>query len=64
MAGLNPGGKTGVHRVKLINMGFDFGFVTHLYTTRAGKVYYFCYDQGYLPLEHDYYMLVSRSADN
>jgi hypothetical protein len=25
-------------------------------------VYYFCYDQGYLPLENDFYMLVSRNT--
>jgi predicted nucleic acid-binding Zn ribbon protein len=62
LATLNPGGKTSVHRVKLINSGFDFGFFTHHYTTKAGTVYYFCYDQGYLPLEHDYFMLVSRNT--
>jgi len=60
MAELNPDGKIRIHRAKLVNRGFDFGFMTNLYTTRAGNVYYFCYDYGYLPLGNDYYMLVSR----
>jgi len=63
MAELNPDGKTSVHRAKLMNRGFDFGFVTNLYTTRSGAVYYFCYDQGYLPLERDYFMLVCRKQE-
>jgi len=63
MQALNPGGKIRVHKSRLLKKGFDFGFVTNLYTTRAGTVYYFCYDQGYLPLENDFYMIVSRKVD-
>jgi hypothetical protein len=63
MAELNPDGKNRVHRAKLSKKGFDFGFVTNLYTTKAGTVYYFCYDQGYLPLDNDFYMLVSRNTE-
>lgn len=63
MAALNPEGKIRIHKSKLLKRGFDFGFVTNLYTTKAGSVYYFCYDQGYLPLENDFYMLVSRRVD-
>lgn len=58
---LNPEGKIRIHKSRLLKKGFDFGFMTHLYTTKAGAVYYFCYDQGYLPLENDFYMLVSRN---
>jgi len=63
MAALNPEGKVRIHKSKLLKKGFDFGFVTNLYTTKVGTVYYFCYDQGYLPLDGDFYMLVSRKVD-
>ena len=62
MAELNPEGKSRVHKARLSKKGFDFDFVTNLYTTKAGTVYFFCYDQGYLPLDHDFYMLVSRNT--
>ena len=64
MTGLNPGGKTSVHRSKLLKKGFDFEFYTNQYITKAGTVYYFCYDQGYLPLDNGFYMLVSRKTED
>lgn len=57
---LNPDQKTKTSRSKLIEMGFDFNYLTSIYTTRAGTVYYFVYDQGYLPLDNDQYALVKR----
>lgn len=57
---LNPEQKTKTTRSKLIAHGFDFNFFTSIYTTKAGTVYYFVYDQGYLPLENEYYALVRR----
>ena len=53
-------GKTRTTRAKLLDSGFDFEYITHLYTTKKGAVYYFVYDLGYLPLENDYYMIVKR----
>jgi hypothetical protein len=55
---LNPQGKTKVSRSRLLEKGFDFNYFTGIYTTQKGSVYYFCYEQGYLPLENDYYFLV------
>lgn len=57
---LNPNQKTKTSRTKLIEQGFDFNYFTSIYTTKAGTVYYFIYDQGYLPLEGDFYALVKR----
>lgn len=57
---LNPEEKCKVAKSKLDNAGFDFNYFTSIYTTKAGTVYYFCYNQGYLPLEGDYYALVKR----
>ena len=59
---LNPNQKTKTTRTKLVQMGFDFNFFTSTYTTKAGKIYYFVYDQGYLPLEDEYYALVKRES--
>lgn len=57
---LNPEDKTKVSKYKLLDKGFDFEHITSIYTTKTGKVYYFVYDYGYLPIENDYFMLVKR----
>ncbi|GAA4111113.1 hypothetical protein GCM10022393_08560 [Aquimarina addita] len=59
---LNPKEKTKTTKTKLIAKGFDFNFFTSIYTTKVGTVYYFVYNQGYLPLENEYYALVKRSS--
>lgn len=58
---LNPEEKTRTTKAKLDGAGFDFNFFTSIYTTKAGTIYYFIYDQGYLPLDGDFYALVKRS---
>jgi len=55
---LNKDGKTKVRRSTLIKEGFIFGLITGFYTTKENKTYYFVYDQGYLPIENDYFVLV------
>ncbi len=61
LEGLNPEEKTKVSRQKLNNAGFDFNFFTSIYTTKAGTIYYFVYDQGYLAInEGEFYALVKR----
>lgn len=57
---LNPNGKSKTHRNKLAEKGFDFNYFTNTYTTKAGTVYYFCYDYGYLPLDNDFFALVRK----
>ena len=57
---LNISGKTKVTRRKLFDKGFDFIFFTSIYTTKTGNVYYYLYDQGYLGLENDYFLLIKR----
>lgn len=55
---LNPNGKAKVRRNELEKDGFNFKYFTHVYKTKEGKVYYFCYEYGYLPLENGYFALV------
>ena len=57
---LNTSGKTKVTRRKLLDGNFDFNHYTSTYTTKAGSIYYYVYDQGYLPLENDYYLLIRK----
>ncbi|SRR5690606_28833261 len=60
LAELNPDQKTTVSKTKLLAHGFDFNYITSLYITKAGKTYYFVYNQGYLPLENEYFALVKK----
>ncbi len=55
---LNPNGKAKVKRKQLESRSFDFKYFTNVYKTKEGKVYYFCYEYGYLPLENSYFALV------
>lgn len=57
---LNPDGKIRITKAKLSAKGFNFDYFTSIYTTKTGNTYYFVYDQGYLPLEGDFYALVKR----
>ena len=60
LASLNPEGKKKLHKDKLTKKGFDFNYFTNTYKTKTGTLYYYCYEQGYLPLDGDYYLLVTR----
>ncbi|MEM1322771.1 MAG: hypothetical protein AAGG75_21070 [Bacteroidota bacterium] len=62
LAELNPHGKSKVHRDKLLERGFKFSYFTNIYTTKAGKNYHFCYEQGYLELDNNFYALVIRKG--
>jgi predicted nucleic acid-binding Zn ribbon protein len=57
---LNTTGKIKVSRTKLYDKGFDFNFFTSIYTTKTGNTYYYLYDQGYLPLENETFLLIKR----
>lgn len=52
-----------ITREKLMQKGFQFKYITHLYTNKKGNTYYFCYDLGYLPLENDWYLVVKRKEE-
>ena len=60
LMGLNPTGKSKVSHDRLKAKGFNFNFITSIYKTREGSMYYYCYEQGYLPIENDCYLLVIK----
>ncbi|MFT6807605.1 MAG: hypothetical protein ACJA01_000825 [Saprospiraceae bacterium] len=57
---LNPKGKSKASKQLLLEKGFRFSYFTNEYRTKAGKVYRFCYDQGYLELSNNMLALVER----
>lgn len=57
---LNADGKTKTSRSKLAGKGFDFEYFTNIRQTKNGNTYYFLYDQGYMQLENDFYILVRK----
>jgi len=57
---LNVSGKTKVSRTKLYDKGFDFNFFTSIYKTKTGNTYYYVYDQGYLSLENELFLLIKK----
>ena len=48
---------------KLQRLGFQFKYLTHIYTTKTGKTYYYCYDYGYLPLDNDWFLIVKKKEE-
>lgn len=55
---LNPGGTVKVSAARLKDKGFDFRYFTSTGHVREGGTCYYCYDQGYVPLGKNYYLLV------
>ncbi|PQB05597.1 hypothetical protein [Aureitalea marina] len=59
---LNTRDKTKVAKKTLTKAGFDFDLHTGTYTTKTGSVYHYVYDQGYLALDNDLYLIVKRDT--
>ncbi len=57
---MNPNGKARAKEIDLLNKGFNLGFMTNSYTTKGGKTYFFCYDQGYLNTGDGWFTLVAK----
>jgi predicted nucleic acid-binding Zn ribbon protein len=57
---LNPSGKTKVSRTKLYDKGFDFQLFTSIYQTKTGNTYFYVYNQGYLALENEMFLLIQK----
>jgi predicted nucleic acid-binding Zn ribbon protein len=56
----NPTDKSTTFKSTLEKQGFDFRFYTNTYTTKTGRIYYFCYDQGYCEVENSKLILVKN----
>lgn len=60
---MNPTGKKKTHKDKLLKAGFDFDYYTNSYATKAGDIYRFCYEQGYLLLDEGFVLLVENNKN-
>lgn len=60
---LNVDEKTKTTKDKLLRLGFNFDYFTGIYTTKSGSTYYYLYDQGYLPLDNGFYLLVKKDVN-
>jgi hypothetical protein len=58
LAGLNTNGKTTVTKSNLVKMEFNFNYFTNLLKTQHGRIYFYCYDQGYSMVDGDKVLLV------
>jgi len=59
---LNVEGKSKATKTRMLNKGFDFNYMTNILRTKSGNIYYFIYDQGYMVLDNDFYMLVKKDT--
>lgn len=57
---VNADHKTKTTKNRLLQEGFNFEYITGIYTTKTGSTYYYVYDQGYLELDNDFYLLVKK----
>ncbi len=57
---LNPTGKRTIDGILLAEEGFNFHYFTNVFNTKKGGEYFFCYDQGYIKVEDDQYILVKK----
>lgn len=60
LSDLNAKGKTKVSRNRLYDKGFDFQLFTSIYKTKSGNIYFYVYDQGYLALENEMFLLIKK----
>jgi asparagine N-glycosylation enzyme membrane subunit Stt3 len=57
---LNPEEKSTTFKGVLVKQGFNFNYYTSTYQTKNGRIYYFCYDQGYCEVESNKLILVKN----
>lgn len=57
---LSKNGKTRISKKSLSDRGFNFSYHTSIHETAQRSRYYFCYDVGYLALDENEVLLVSK----
>lgn len=51
------------NRDQLLLKGFSFTYHTHIYTTKTGNTYHYCYDYAYRLLENEWYLIVRKKEE-
>jgi endogenous inhibitor of DNA gyrase (YacG/DUF329 family) len=57
---MNRGGARRIKYESLRALGFDFNHFTSTYRRRNGSRYFYCYEQGYLPIDKHWCLLVVK----
>lgn len=57
---LNHNDKSTTYKNVMLNHGFNFNYFTNIYKTKTGRIYYFCYDQGFSALGNNKFVLVKK----
>ena len=55
-----------ITKVSLSNLhgkGFSFKYATHSHANKKGKLYYFCYEYGYVKLKNEYVIIVRAKRE-
>jgi predicted nucleic acid-binding Zn ribbon protein len=60
LSNMNSTGKITVMKSDMLKQQFNFNYFTNLFTTRHGRIYFFCYDQGYSLVDGDKVLLVRK----
>ncbi len=60
---INTNGRTVTYKNRMVKKGFNFSYFTHVYRTGKGRIYYFCYDQGFAAIEKNRFLLIKREQD-
>ncbi|TYP69979.1 hypothetical protein [Aquimarina intermedia] len=53
----NKAGLATIRKEKLLEAGFDPGYFTHYWKNQKNQVYLFCYEYGFLDLQHKYVLI-------
>lgn len=56
---INPQGKATVRKEYLHSQGYDFNYFTHIYKSKKGNVYFFCYDVGLMEVKKTHVCIVN-----
>jgi hypothetical protein len=52
--------KVKASRHRMLTHGFQFRYHTHTRENKHGKVYFFCFEMGYRPIDQDSYIIVKQ----
>lgn len=63
LAEICPEDKKRAQKDYLLRKGLVFDYCTNIYTTKDGRIYYYCYDYAYSHLDNDWYLIVKKKEE-
>jgi len=59
----NQSGLIKIKKENLVQMGFDFNFTTQVQKSKQGKIYFYCYEFGYLPINNEWCLIIKKEEN-